>query len=265
MIATAAIVTTDPKQALAVNAIDSASLFDALRQGWRDFTDRPSHLLMLCIIYPAIGLLMVQVSVGGNVLPLVYPMVMGFALVGPLVAVGLYGMSRRREQGAETGWADAFAVLRSPSIGDIAALSCIVLVIYVAWLATAQALYNATFDAAPQTSMASFFSTVFTTPAGLILILAGNAIGFVFALVAFTLSVVSFPLLVDRPVGLSVAIRTSIRAVQANPRVMLAWGAIVVAALAIGFIPFMLGLAVVMPVMGHASWHLYRKLVPQVP
>jgi uncharacterized membrane protein len=102
---------------------------------------------------------------------------------------------------------------------------------------------------------------VLTTPEGYRLIVVGNAVGFIFAVVAFALSAVSFPLLLDRHVGVAAAIVTSVRAVLKNPVTMAAWGLLVAVALAIGSLPFFIGLAVVMPVLGHATWHLYRKVV----
>jgi uncharacterized membrane protein len=129
------------------------------------------------------------------------------------------------------------------------------------WLATAQSLYQSLFGYAPPDSIEQFARDVLTTPAGHTLIVAGNLIGFLFAVVVLAVSVVSFPLLLDREVGAIVAMHTSVRAVLANPLVMAAWGLIVAAALLIGAVPLFFGLAIVVPVLGHASWHLYRKVV----
>ena len=141
------------------------------------------------------------------------------------------------------------------------ALGLILMGIFLAWLGSAQALYQSLFGYLPPQSYAQFMQEVFTTAAGWKLIFWGNLIGFCFALWALVISVVSFPMLVDRDVGAAAAITTSVRAVMANPVTMAAWGLIVAALLLLGSLPAFMGLAVVMPVLGHATWHLYRKVV----
>ena len=137
----------------------------------------------------------------------------------------------------------------------------LLLVIFGVWIAVAEQLYVVNFGYAEPTSWTGFARDVFTTPAGINLIVFGNAIGFLFALLALMISVVSFPLLLDRNVGPAVAMLTSFRAVVANPVTMALWGLIVAVGLAIGFLTFFIGLAVIVPVLGHATWHLYRKVV----
>jgi uncharacterized membrane protein len=152
-------------------------------------------------------------------------------------------------------------VLKSPSIPSIAALGVLLLVIFLAWLTTARMLYQSLFGYAVPSSYSQFINDVLTTPQGMTLILAGNALGFAFAVVVLSISVISFPLLLDRDVGAAVAIQTSIKAVLVNPLVMAAWGMIVAAALLVGSLPLFVGLAIAMPVLGHATWHLYRRVV----
>ena len=133
--------------------------------------------------------------------------------------------------------------------------------IYFAWLTAAQFIYSLGFGSAVPESLADFARQVFTTPAGWMLIVVGSGTGFVFAVVVFTLSVVSFPMLLDRNVGVKLAVQTSIRAVFANPVTMAMWGVIVAGVLLLGSLPFFVGLAVALPVLGHATWHVYRKVV----
>ena len=244
-----------------IRRIGFADLKEALAQGFDDFTSMPTHAMFLCAIYPIIGLVLARLAFGYSILPLLYPLASGFVLVGPLAALGLYELSRRREAGLPGEATHAFDVLRSSSVGAIAALGLLLLVIVGVWLAVANAIYVADFGYAPPASFTSFIHDVLTTPAGWNLIVVGNGVGFCFAVVVLTISVVSFPLLLDRDVGAAVALLTSIRAVAENPLVMAAWGLIVAALLALGSLPFFLGLTVVLPVLGHATWHLYRKVV----
>ncbi len=247
-----------------VRKIGFADLKDALAKGVDDFLAAPTQLIFLAIIYPIVGLFLARLTFGYQVLPLLFPLVAGYALIGPFAAVGLYEISRRREQGHEVSWTDAFAILRCPSLDAIGAVGFVLMVVFVIWLVTALALYDALFGSEPPDSISQFLSEVFTTTRGWALIIVGHAFGALFAIVALTVGVVSFPLLVDRDVGAVVALQTSVRAVVANPVTMAAWGVIVGALLALGSLPFFIGLAVAMPVLAHATWHLYRKLVEPV-
>jgi uncharacterized membrane protein len=245
----------------AIRKIGFSDLADALAKGWDDFSAMPSHAIFLCLIYPLVGIFLIGLAFGYSVLPLLFPLAAGFALIGPVAAVGLYELSRRREAGLDSHWTHAFDVLRSSSLPAIIALGLILMGIFLAWLGSAQALYQSLFGYLPPQSYAQFIQDIFTTRAGWSLIIWGNLIGFGFAVWALIISVVSFPLLVDRDVGAAAAITTSVRAVAANPVTMAAWGLIVAALLLLGSLPAFMGLAVVMPVLGHATWHLYRKVV----
>jgi uncharacterized membrane protein len=245
----------------AIRRIEPADLRDALARGLRDFGAYRTDVFFLCVIYPVVGLLLSRLAFGYAMLPLLFPLASGFALVGPVAAVGLYEMSRRREQGLDASWADAFDVVRSPAFGAILVLGLVLLAIFLAWLLAAYGIYQLTLGPEPPVSIAAFIRDVFTTSAGWAMIVAGFGVGFLFALLVLAISVVSFPLLLDRDVGLYTAVQTSIRAVLANPGPMAMWGVIVAAGLVIGSIPVFLGLIIVMPVLGHATWHLYRKAV----
>jgi uncharacterized membrane protein len=244
-----------------IRRIGFADLKDALRQGVDDFQAMPTHAMFLCVIYPLVGLLTARLTFGYSVLPLLYPLAAGFVLIGPLAALGLYELSRRREAGLENSVSHAFDALRSSSIGGIIALGVLLLLIFMLWMAAANAIYIANFGYAPPASAEDFLQNVFTTSAGWNLIIVGNAVGFLFAVLVLTISVVSFPLLLDRDVGAALALVTSIRAVIKNPMMMALWGLIVAALLFIGSLPLFIGLTIVVPVLGHATWHLYRKLV----
>ena len=245
----------------AVRKIGLADLRDALKRGIADFLAMPTHAVFLCLIYPIVGVILARLTLGYDLLPLLFPLAAGFALVGPFAALGFYELSRRREQGLPVSWQDAFDVLHSPSRDAIAALALLLLVIFAIWIAVAQAIYIAYFGYAPAASIPHFATQVFTTPAGWMLIIVGNLVGFLFAVLVLTISVVSFPLLLDRDVGAVEAVLTSVRVVAANPMIMAVWGLIVAALLVVGALPLFFGLAVVVPVLGHSTWHLYRKVV----
>jgi uncharacterized membrane protein len=245
----------------AIRRIGLSDLIDCLRRGLDDFAASRTDVVFLALVYPLAGLVLARLAFGYDMLPLVFPLVSGFALIGPLAAVGLYEMSRRREQGVEPSWADAVGVVHTPSFPAIVGLGIVVLALFLLWLGAAMAIYNWTLGPEPPASVSAFVHDVFTTGMGWALIGIGIGVGFVFAVLALAIGVVSFPLLVDRDVGFDMAVATSVRAVAANPATMAVWGLIVAGALVLGSAPLLLGLIVVMPVLGHATWHLYRKLV----
>ena len=245
----------------AVRKITFADLKDALAKGWEDFKRKPSHVILIGVIYPIIGLVIARLTFGYDVLPLLFPLAAGFALIGPFAGLGFYEISRQREQGLDPSWQSVFSLLQKKSRASILALGALLMVIFFAWIGTAEAIYNALFGDAPAASLSGFVHQVFETAEGRRLTIIGVGIGFLFALLTFSISVISFPLLVDRDGSAPAAVVTSVRAVLASPVTMLAWGVIIAAALIVGSLPLFVGLAIVLPVLGHASWHIYRKAV----
>lgn len=244
-----------------VRRLELEDLRGALRAGVADFTACRSDVIFLCLLYPLIGGLLAWAAFSGNLLPLIFPILSGFALVGPVAAVGLYEMSRQREAGGAPNWGDALAVLRSPSFGAIFVLSLMLFATYVVWLIVAHGIWSATLGPVPPASLGAFAGEVFGTAAGWTMIVVGMAVGLFFAVIVLAASVVSFPMLLDRDVGLPMAVATSIRVALENPVPIAAWGLIVAAGLVLGALPALLGLVVVLPVLGHATWHLYRRAV----
>ena len=240
--------------------ISTRDLRDALAKGTDDFRAMPRHMMFLGIIYAVICLVLIRVVFNYSVLPLVFPLVGGFTLIGPFAAIGLYELSRRREHGLDTSWWHMAGVFRSAAAPAILGLGLLLMVVFFLWLFAALSLYQATFGSAP-VAPDDFVRELFTTSHGWTLILVGNGLGAAFALIVFAATVVSFPMLVDRRVSIATAVRTSFNAVVVNPGVMLIWALIVVGSLIAGSIPLFVGLAIVLPVLGHSTWHLYKKLV----
>jgi uncharacterized membrane protein len=248
-----------------VRRIAMADVWDALRKGIEDFADHRTDVIFLCLIYPIAGLLLSRLAFGEGALQLLFPLGAGFALIGPFAAVGLMEMSRLRERGEESGWQDAFAVLKAPNLGAIVVFGLMLAVMFLLWLAAAAEIYELTLGPGRPASLSAFLHDVFRTPAGWTMIGVGMGVGFIFALIVLVCSVVAFPLLLDRDADVGTALFTSLRASLRNPIPVGLWGLIVAVGLLLGSIPFFVGLAVVMPVLGHASWHLYRKLVVPPP
>jgi uncharacterized membrane protein len=258
--AVAAPSTAATEETVTIRRIAIADLRTALEKGIDDFRAIPTHAFFVGIIYAVLGLVIIRWSFQYSLLPLVFPLIAGFVLLGPLAAIGLYELSRRREAGEEARFWHMFAVRHAPNRGAILRLGLGVALLFLAWLWVALALYRATFGEL-EIALGVFVAELFTTGHGWTLIVVGNLIGALFALAILAGTAVAFPMLVDRKVDVATAVATSLRVFAANPVPMLAWGVIVGGGLFIGAVPFLLGLLVVLPVLGHATWHLYRRVV----
>jgi uncharacterized membrane protein len=257
-------VSTSPKSksaAIPIRTITSADTNAALREGWDDFMEMRGDLMFVGLIYVLVGIIAATAIIGGPLLPLLFPIVTGVGLLGPVAAIGFYEMARRRERGLHSNWQHFLDVRKRRGAEDIAAVAGLLVGIFLAWIFIASGLYIALFGWWEPPSIAAFLSRILTTPEGWALILIGNAIGLVFSAVVLAISVVSLPMLVDCNLSAAQAVSTSWRAARTNPGVLLRWGLIVASLLVLGSIPFFVGLAAVLPWLGYATWHLYTKLI----
>lgn len=244
-----------------IRRIHPQDLRAALAEGWSDFADKRGDILFILVMYPAVMLIASAAALNQNLIPIVFPVLAGLTLLGPAVASGFYEIARRRECGDDPSWRHFLDVVRSDAIVPLAELTTLLVGIFILWLWAAWEIYAATLGPEPPSSIAAFVNDLFTTREGWQLILFGNLAGFLFAVVTLAISVVSFPMVVDRHVSAATALEASVRAVWQNPGTMMLWGLIVAALLFIGSIPAFVGLMVVLPLLGYATWHLYRHTV----
>jgi uncharacterized membrane protein len=244
-----------------VRQITDEDLRFSLRQGYADFGDLRGDLVFAGLIYTVIGLAAVVMTTSAPLMPFFFPVVAGVALLGPVAAVGFYELARRRESGQEVHWFNFLDVRKRPSLDDMGIVAGLLLVIFLAWLLVAGALYAVIFGWATPTSIAGFITAVFTTPRGWALIIGGAILGAAFGWFVLALSVVSLPMLVDCDVSAAEAVSASWRASHANKSEMIRWGIVVTALLVLGSIPLFVGLAFVLPWLGYSTWHLYTRLI----
>lgn len=244
-----------------VNRIELSDLRMALGEGARDFAALRSDVIFLVALYPVIGFILAVWVLNAGQVHLLFPLVAGFPLIGPAAAVGLYEMSRRREAGLPADWGAALSALSGRVLGPVLMLGLLLMVVFVLWLNAAHAIWAATLGPQTYDSLLVLLRDCLTTQPGREMLVLGVATGFLFAVLVLSIGMVSFPMLIDRPVGVPLALATSWAVAKANPGTTAAWGVIVSAALLLGMIPLFAGLIVVLPILGHATWHLYRRAV----
>ncbi len=246
---------------IVVRRIELDDVIDAIRKGFKDFHESRTDILFLCFVYPIIGLIATAGVSSAGYAQMAVPLVSGFVLVGPALAIGLYELSRRHERGLSVRWADMFSVLRSPAIHSIMGLAWILVLFWMTWVAATYFLYRDFVGDQMQTSIVHATLNVLETKDGLLASAFSLLIGAVLATLALAISVVSFPLMLDLEVGLRLAVLTSINVVRRNPIAIAMWGLLVLGGLIMGFAFMIVGLVVVLPILGHGTWHLYRKLI----
>ena len=244
-----------------IRTIGTSDLDWALREGWKDFREKRGDLLFAGLIYPVVCVVAIVVTFNAPLLPLFFPLLAGLSIAGPAVAAGFYELARRREEGRDENWWHFLDPLKGRSRMPLAVLTFALGVVFVLWLAAAYAIYALTFGVETSLTITSFTTRIFTTTDGWAMIALGNLVGLGFAVVALVIGVVSFPMVVDQPVDAGYALRTSIAASRANQRAVFGWGIRVAGLLFLGTLAAGIGLAIVLPVLGYATWHLYTRLI----
>lgn len=240
-------------------AIGLDDLAEAVGAGLRDFRAAPVFGLVVAGMFVVAGWLLVALLWHYNLPYFAYPLAMGFALVAPFAAVGFYAVSEQLERGRRPTWGSVLGAVRTAAARDLRWMALVTGFALVIWMDIAAFLF---FGLMGFTSFgADFLETLLTTPAGLIFLAIGNISGALIALGVFSISAVSFPMLYDRDVDFVTAMVTSVRLVIVNPRAMIVWCALIAVATGLSILSMFLGLLVMMPVIGHATWHLYRRAV----
>lgn len=248
-----------------IRDIGRADVIEALRAGFADFRAAPLYGLAFGAIYAVGGLFLAWITLDLGLGYLTYPLATGFALIGPFVAVGCYEVSRRREQGIPLDPRGIFGVIFRQSGRELGWMAFVTLFVFILWMYQVRVLLILCLGFKNVATVAEFARLVTTTPDGWLFLALVHLDGLIFALVTFSLTVVSFPLLLDREIDFVTAMIASVQSVTRNPRTMISWGLVIAAALILSALPAFLGLLVVLPVLGHATWHLYRRLVEPLP
>lgn len=251
----------DPAAPAAVRPVTTEDLRWCLARGWDDFNAKRGEILILALIYPVVGIVACAAAFNADAFALAFPLSAGLSLMGPALASGFYEIARLREAGEPATWSRFFDPWRGRSAASLVLMTLGLGVVFALWVAAAWAIYATLFPGRLDVGIGDFLRQVVSTPRGWALIAVGNAVGAVFAVLVLAASAVSFPMLVDRPVDAAAAVRTSFAAVGRSPGVFLRWGVLVAGLLVVGAIPLFVGLAVVLPVLGYATWHLYTRAV----
>jgi uncharacterized membrane protein len=246
----------EPSPLPEIGRITVAELWAALRAGARDFRAAPAFGVFFAAFYVAVGLGLIVLGASTYVWTLV--LALGFPLVAPFAAVGLYEVSRRLEAGEPLAWGDILGVVLREKDRQIPWIGAILVIVFLFWSFFAHMLFALFMGLSTLTNISSSWEALLT-PTGLTMIAAQLVVGGAVAFLVFSLTVVSLPLLLEREVDFVTAMLLSMRTVAANLPVMLLWAAIIAALLFAGMLPYFLGLFVVLPILGHATWHLYRR------
>ena len=246
---------------ISIRTIGLDQLLPALKEGFDDLRELRTDQITIAVLFPLAGLAVAGVVADRALLPFLFPAASGFALIGPLATLWYAALSRGRELWGEDAASHPLHLFFGPRGRSLRMLGGVAILLFLLWLAVAGIIYHVTLGTSSEEPRAFFLTRVLTTSAGWEMIVIGCGAGIVFALVAVAIGCVSFPLALDKPVTAIEAIRISMSAMAKNPLFMLGWGVVIVVGLVVGAIPGLLGLAVTLPILGHATWHVYRRIV----
>jgi uncharacterized membrane protein len=244
-----------------VRPVTVGEIVESLAEGMRDFQRAPIYGLTFGALYALGGILIVLSVSALGASYLAYPLAAGFALIGPFIAVGLYEVSRRLDAGEPLSWSGVIGTIIAQGHRELGWMAFVTVFIFVVWMYQVRLLIALMLGLKSFSSLREFLIVVTTTPEGWLFLIIGHLLGAVLSLVLFSLTVVSFPLMLDRDIDFVTAMITSVRAVVASPGPMIGWAAVVVILMIVACVPAFLGLLIVLPVLGHATWHLYRRIV----
>ena len=240
--------------------VELSDLRASVKAGWQDFLDAPQYGLLFACIYVIGGWLIYFAVTGAGQLWWTLPAAAGFPILGPFIACGLYDVSRRLEAGLPMDMHQTMLVIFRQKDRQIPSMAAVIVVFFLFWNFLSHMIFALFLGNAVMTNVSSSLA-VFLSPAGLTMLVVGTAVGAVFSTLLFCLTVVSLPMLLEREVDFVTAMLTSFAVVMESPVVMLGWGAFIAVALFAAMVPGFLGLLIVLPILGHASWHLYRRAV----
>ena len=244
-----------------IRIVGVADIRASLAEGASDFARRPGFGLAIGGIFALTGMVIALALTVWHMPWMIYPFAIGFPLIGPFAAVGLYEVSRRLEAGQAPDWRAVLSVVWAQRRREVSWMAFAMLFVFWIWMYQVRLLIALILGRMSFATLDRFFSVVLTTPEGWLFLAIGHVVGAALALVLFSITVVAIPFLLDREADFVTAMITSVRVVLASPLVMLGWGIVVTLAVLAACVPFFLGLLVVLPVLGHATWHLYRRAV----
>lgn len=253
-----------PIQSLQIETLTKADLMQALQGGWQDLARNLPLSLFFGVIAAGIGLVFLAGLIYFDRLWMVVPAGVGFPLVAPFLAAGLYEMSRRYETNASFKTGDIFGVIFQQQRREFGWMAFVVLFVFWIWIYQIRLLL-ALFLQWESFSDLGEFMTILTEPNGLAFLAVGSVVGAVIASVLFSITVISMPLLLHREIDFVSAMILSLMSVRKNARMLLIWGLVIAVLTFVALLPALLGLVIVFPLLGHASWHLYRKLITEKP
>lgn len=249
------------KLKIEINTISFKDLKKVLQLGLKDFVSYPLYGLFFASIYVLGGLLLVSIFFFLNVIWPIYPLAIGFALIGPFIASGLYEISRRKENAFTITWWSVLGVIWEQKNRELGWMAFVMLFVFWVWMYQARTLFVVFFGFGGFATLEGFLETVFTTNEGIYFLLIGNLVGAVISFVMFSVTVISCPMLLDRDADFVTAILTSIKAVVKSPLPFILWAGLVISMVLLSMLPLFLGLFITLPLFGHSTWHLYRIAV----